>query len=209
MISHLWNIRFATNVRSKALLVSMLLLLSGCAGTTQSPGGTSSPADLAMSQSDSNRYHTALAQLARGNSAEAIPALRILSNRYPAHVGVWLNLATAYYQASDLDAAETTLSEAVLQDVGLPHLLNLKGLIAVERGQYKHAEEHYQAATAIDPEHAHSHYNLALLYDIFYQDIRAALPHYQRYLALIDEEDRETTSWVRQIENSLGQGGGR
>jgi len=79
-------------------------------------------------------------------------------------------------------------------------------LIAVSRGKYKEAETHYLTAIKLDNKNASAHYNLALLYDVFYQDIRSAIPHYEQYLALINQEDEDTLNWVEELKLNLQKG---
>lgn len=162
-----------------------------------------------MSHGDASRYEAALQQLVQGKAREAARTLNTLSTRYPGNAGVWLNLATAYYLEENYERTTQTLNEAESYIENLPHTFNLRGLMAARDGDYQGAAQYYQKALEVDPQHAQSHYNLALLYDVFYQDIEAALPHYQRYLSLIEGDDGETASWVKQIEASLARGTGR
>lgn len=160
-----------------------------------------------MRPSDEARYQAALLQLKQGNVGAASEALASLALRYESNPEIRMNLAMAYYLAAEPDRAEEVLT--IGDDLSrLPHYHNLRGLLAVQRGDYQSAEQHYRQALELDAEHAQSHYNLALLYDMFYQDLAAARPHYLRYLELIDGNDGETTAWLRQIESALARGDG-
>lgn len=188
----------------RAGLFLSLLLLSACASKptydTHIRSGHAS-----MRPADEQRYQSALLQLGQGEIPKASQALATLAARYEDNPGLWLNLATAHYLAGDIDSASEALEQVELLAANLPQLHNLKGMIAVQRGDYQRAEECYRKAIELDDEQHNSHYNLALLYDIFYQDLAAALHHYRRYLSLIDFEDNETATWLRQVEAALAK----
>lgn len=189
-----------------AIIAVFLLLLCACAGTT-TQNEAAAAGHSRLRPGDQTRYETALSQMSKGKLPEARQTLASLALRYEDNREIQLNLATAFYLTGDPDAADATLTAPALDQ--LAHYHNLRGLIAVQRGDYQVAKQHYQRALKQDEQHAHSHYNLALLYDVFYQDLAAARPHYQRYLELIGTEDSETTAWLRQIDAALARGEGR
>lgn len=134
-------------------------------------------------------------------SAEKI--LAKLSRRNTAVAGVWANLAIAHYLQNDADSAETAAKRAYELNDNDAEILNLLGLLAVKRGDFKSAEAHYKKAIELESEFANAHYNLALLFDIYYQDIALAYQHYNRYLSLTGGQDKETADWVEQLKYSL------
>lgn len=198
------------NTRERSYLASVFVimaLISGCATEVTSPANLPSsrpdgePA--ALSLADESNYLQALQILAAGDLESALREIDRLARKHPAEVGIWINLATAYYQAGELEKALQSLQQARELRADIAAISNLYGLIAVEQGQYTEAERHYRRAIEIDDNHALAHYNLALLYDLFYQNLAGAVRHYERYLASIGSEDPATTAWVAQLKRSL------
>ena len=85
--------------------------------------------------------------------------------------------------------------------------LNRLGLISRQRGQFAEAESAWLAATLADPEYAYSWYNLGVLYDIYLQDLPAALDHYRQYQSVTDstEQDAVVGRWVADLERRIGK----
>lgn len=186
-----------------------LLFIAGC--STQAPiEQATKPAtgnQTSLSPAETKTYQEALVRVEQGEPGKALKALDKLAQAHPGQAGLWLNLAIAYYQDAKLDEALAALSRAQALDNKIPAVHNLAGLIAVDQGDYKSAESHYVTAIKLDQNFAAAHYNLALLYDIFYQDIRPAVEHYQHYLTLIKEEDKETSLWVEELKMTLKRRG--
>lgn len=65
-------------------------------------------------------------------------------------------------------------------------------------GMYAQEEQEYLECLKIDPEDAHVHYNLAILYDDRLNDNTKALKHYKRYLSLrpTGEDAEKVKQWM-------------
>lgn len=187
--------------------VFAVLLITGCASTPSSQKAetpTSTPqVTTAFSATEQRDYSRALKQLAEGEPDKASKTLSRIGSSHTNHLGLWINLANAQYQTNDFKAALDTLNKAKAINQKAPEVYNLSGLIAVAQGDYKAAENHYRKALSLNKNYANAHYNLALVYDIFYQDIQLAVVHYEKYLSLASEEDPTTTSWVEELKLSL------
>ena len=70
----------------------------------------------------------------------------------------------------------------------------------------KEAEKHYKEAIKNKNDYAIAHYNIALLYDVYLQDIKSAIPHYERYMKLINNKDKSTADWLEQINSQKDNG---
>lgn len=187
--------------------VFVILLIAGCASTPSSqraetPTSATQVATI-FSATEQRDYSRALKQLASGETDKAGKTLSRLGKSHPTHLGLWVNLANAQYQENDFKTALDTLNKAAAINQKAPEIYNLSGLIAVAQGDYKAAENHYLKALSLNKNYANAHYNLALVYDIFYQDIQLAVVHYEKYLSLTTEEDPTTTSWVEELKLSL------
>jgi len=78
---------------------------------------------------------------------------------------------------------------------------NMAGVYARE-GRMREAEQEYLRALQIDPNDADSHYNLGILYDDEFKDVRRARIHYRRYLMLRpDSPDADTVkNWLMKLD---------
>lgn len=157
-----------------------------------------------FSGTDQSRYRQARDYLNSADYKRAERVLIQLAQKYAGHFGVRLNLATSFYQQGQFEQALTHCEAALAIDDTIAQAHNLRGLIAVKNKQFKTAENKYQKAIAIDKSYANAHYNLALLYDIYYQDIDKAYLSYQQYLRLVPD-DKTTADWLEQLKFSLEQ----
>ena len=76
-------------------------------------------------------------------------------------------------------------------------------------GHYKQAEAQYLAAIKLDAACASCHYNLALLYDLYYQDLGKAIGQYQAYLDHITNTDEDTQAWIEELKRNLARKAGQ
>jgi len=188
-----------------ALLAMAVLLVGGCssgpASTGDAPALSAKTAPLA--EKDRTAYTNALAELEKGNAKEAAAALTKIANANPGYLNVWINLATANYKLKDLEATKRAIVQAHQLQPTSAEINNIRGLISTEEGRYKDAEQLYLAALKLDPKNANTHYNLALLYDIYYQDLPQAISHYESYLSLSNQKDEQTEAWRDELKQIL------
>lgn len=161
--------------------------------------------DKTHSGKDTLAYELALQLIKIKKYHEAENLLSKLNKKYEPSASALANLALVHYKLNKIDSAEKYIQHAITIKHDQFEYENIAGLIAIEKGDFKKAEQYYRSALSINQEYANSHYNLALLYDIYYQDIDVAYKHYTRYLELIDYTDTETTEWVEQLKYSLKQ----
>ena len=83
---------------------------------------------------------------------------------------------------------------------------NLRAQLNLSDGRISDARSDYLSALQYRPDYAIAEYNLALLYDVYYQDIAEAIRHYETYLSLIGQQDETTLEWVRHLRGTLGNG---
>lgn len=185
-------------------LLSGLLSLASCTSTAPKTAGIDQPTSkAALDEKFRDDYDSALRDMSAKQYQRASSGLnRVMANN-PGYLEGWCNLALAYLRSGDIPQAKQAADKAAqLQQRSAP-LENLLGLISVEDGAYKTAEQHYIKAITLDPSFANAHYNLALLNDIFFQDIAKAVQHYERYLSLIRNADPDTEAWVVELKRNL------
>jgi Tfp pilus assembly protein PilF len=177
------------------LALIALVFVASCTSTPQDKLKTKST----MTPAENKQYQEALTNIRSGEIEKATSALAKLNQAHPTDLGTAINLATAYYKNKKLDDASRVLDSAKKINANIAEVLNLSGLIAVEKGEYNLAEKEYLAAIANKKNYANAHYNLALLYDLFYQDFAKAINQYEQYLALTGNSDKDIINWVAEL----------
>jgi len=198
---------------NKILLVS-LLLLTGCATqpaktpVTSTGKTTTTENTKASAEADIASYANALHDIKAEQLPRARTALETLVDKHPELAGPWANLALIDIRQNHLDKAREHLNKALARDANLAQAYNLLGYIDKQQGKISQAMDDYSKAIAKKPDYALAHYNLALLYDIYLQDIPNAVKHYKRYLDLTGNQDQKTAEWVKELETSGKQQAG-
>lgn len=189
------------------LLLVVSVLLSACATGPKAPTtATVINAKVApLAAKDKSAYTNAIATLEKGNAKAAVSLLTKIAETNPGYLDVWVNLAMANYTLKRNDEAKRAIEHAHALQPQSADINNLQGLIYAEESRYKEAEQLYLTALQLDSKNASTHYNLALLYDIYYQDIAKAIPHYESYLALSNQKDEETEAWADELKQTLSR----
>lgn len=195
------SLRLATRI---SCLIVMAAWLWGCESTATRSGGAGESVIESLSNSERKKYDEGLVHLADGRPKLAEQELSQLARARPDVAEIWLNLALSQYQQGNLGQAEATLT-VLISDLGdFSEAHNLAGLIAVEKGDFGKAATHYQQAIDLKPNYSHALYNMALLQDVYLQDIASAVAFYERYLRL-EPEDTDTKNWANGLKMSLGR----
>lgn len=184
-------------MRASYLLLIIAVALAGCAGV---PSGGDKGAQQKGAAPQQPDISAAIEKIKAGELLVAESYLRGLTQTHPEAAMPWVNIGLINYRRSQWALAEKAARKVLQLDPALPGGDYLLGLLAHRKGEVLQAQQHYQDALKKAPQHAHSHYNLALLYDTYFQDIDAAVMHYRRYLSLIPGEDKATQSWVSELE---------
>jgi tetratricopeptide (TPR) repeat protein len=199
-----WN-RISMSYNS--LLVCLILLLAGCASAPTPPEASD---NTAKAQAEANReiamYAIAMADIQDNKLQTAQELLTKITDKRPELAGPWANLALIDIKNKDYAKARQHVNKALKRDPALPQAYNLLGFLDKQDGNINQAIDDYQQAIAKKPDYAVAHYNVALLYDIYLQDIPNAIQHYKRYLDLTNNQDQRTADWVKELESSLKRG---
>lgn len=182
---------------------ALVLIMAGCA-TSPVP---SAKEQATLSASENTLYQEALTSMKAGDMDRASASFKKLTQSQPNFIGAWINLASSYYNSKKFVEANSALTKAKSLNPNLAEVYNLAGLLDIEKGEYQAAEKNYLAALALNKDYANAHYNLALVYDIFYQDTTEAILHYEQYLALSGNSDKSTLSWVTELKAKLKRKG--
>lgn len=203
------TLRFAVYISICAALTGV----GGC-GTTPdqpptvdtaplSPGKIQSQDNTTLSSRQQVEYEMGLDLLDQKKYKKAQKILASFAKNGTAPADVKANFALANYYLENYKDAQKSIGKAILQQPNKADYYNIAGLIAMDSAHYKEAEQFFKQALTLNGEHPLAHYNLALLYDIYYQEIKLAYNHYLKYLNLVNYEDKETVQWVEQLSYSV------
>lgn len=185
--------------------ILVCFLFVGCSSAPTTDIDNTEPAEnlSTLTPVEKKSYEQALSQLTAGKYGNAEKLLEKLARNHSGNIGLWVNLANAYYQNNNLSDANNAVNHAQKLNPKTPDFYNIAGLVTAANGDYKGAEKQYLAALKINNNEPNVHYNLALLYDVFYQDIARAITHYEQYLALGNQDDEETVNWLEELKLTL------
>ena len=188
-------------------LTILTLLMSGCATAPSAPETTSPSAQKPAARSAKlveepvspalqQAYDQALAHLKAGRDKEAEQGLLALVQRAPELSGPHANLGVLYRRGGRTKEAIEALDRAVRLNPRRAAYYNELGIIYRQEGKFDDARRQYLKAIEADADHAWANLNIAILYDLYLQDPKKALPHYQRYQQLLPQEDSMVTKWI-------------
>ncbi len=186
--------------------IFLSLVIVGCGTTptqvTKNTLGTASQVDDAQGE-ELLLYRKAITLLNDNQLPEAEHSFLEMTKLRPELAGPWANLALINIKRNNIDKADEFVKIALSKNSSMPQALNLSGYIESQKGQINKAKELYQQAILQKSDYALAHYNLALLYDIYLQDIANAVKHYEVYLSLIKYEDEKTKNWVAELKLNI------
>lgn len=194
---------------TRLLALTVVMLFAGC-GTQQtiSDADPVTPADSekalkSATESDILAFRKAITHLNNNKLEDARSLLIEFIDDHPALAGPWANIGLIYIKENKLDKAIEVLDKALTLNPKLAQAHHLRGYIESKKSNFLQAEKYYKKAIELNPDYSIAHYNLALLYDIYLQDVANAVQHYKMYLKLIKNKDKKTIDWVEQLSSTL------
>lgn len=145
-------------------------------------------------------YTQGLALLKDKKWPEAQAHWQTLAQSYSEYPGVWANLALIELNLSHLDESQAYLDKALAINSEFCPAAKLEALVKRQQGQFKEAESWYKKAIACDEKDASSAYNLAILYDLYLQDLPNALAYYQKAKELSGEANESLDMWIADLQ---------
>ena len=189
----------------KLLLVT--LVLTACSTTNNSTTPSSSGlSPLEQSDSELSEYKLAITYLKNGNLEKAKKIFTEFNSERPELAGPYANLAVIALKNKNKDRAIELAKNAVEKNPKLPQALNILAYLEQMNGEITSAINHYKEAIKYKKDYAIAHYNIALLYDVYLQDVEKAIPHYEQYMKLTNNKDKNTADWLEQIKRTRESG---
>jgi len=197
----------------KHIILVLILSVYGCSTqpyqhdlSSQNPSGkttANSSGKPTFNKTERSFYKQALTALYNNELNKAESILKKFYVNRPDLAGPLANLGLVYYKKNNYPEAKNILHKALKLNPKLAEALNLSGMIELKEGNIQKAHELYIKAIKYKDSYANAHHNLALLNDIYLQDIEQAIFHYKRYLQFSKTKDKITIQWLEQLENSI------
>ena len=186
--------------------LAMLLVTAGCAVQKTAPNLQETSAVVEIPAEAQRQYGEALMELETGEFAAAAAQFELFVQHYPDYAAAYINLAIIHVQQERDNDALLMLSRALEIDSTNPVALNQLGLLKRRSGDFAAAEKAWRSAIEANPDYAYAWYNLGVLYDLYLQNLPAALEHYQAYQDLGDSADSDVTvaRWIADLKSRIG-----
>lgn len=149
-------------------------------------------------------FQAALGSMNQNQLEEAANRFRAIAKARPELAGPWVNLAIVDIRQNRLEQAAKNAGEALARNPRLAQAHGIMGYVATAQGDVHKALEHYRRAVELKKDYAVAHYNIALIHDLYLNDMATAATHYRLYLASTPA-DKKTADWLAEIERGLGQ----
>jgi Flp pilus assembly protein TadD len=148
------------------------------------------------------QYESALQLLGRERYEQGVALLLEVVERAPDVTAPYINLGIAYERLGDLERAEASFKKALALNPNHPVVHDELGLLYRETGRFAAARESYEKALAIHSGFHFAHRNLAILCDVYLDDLPCALTHYEAY-SRAEPDDQEVTKWIADLRNRM------
>ena len=149
-------------------------------------------------------YDDALNLLEQELYEQGIARLITVTEEAPTVTAPYINLGIAYARIGDLEKAEGALLTALELNPEHPVVHNELGLLYREKGRFAEARQSYEKALAIHSGFHFAHRNLAILCDVYLDDLPCALSHYEAYSQAVPS-DKDATIWIADLRSRTGQ----
>ena len=181
------------------LLVAVFaILLFGCTAT---PDGTeTSSTDAPASKDRPAQYVYAVELMKRGDLDKAYGVLTGLEKTYP-NADVFTNLAIIDVKRTQYDKASEHIKKSIAANDKNAFARNVHGLILIYTGDIAQAEIEYKNAITIKPDYADPYLNMAIMYDMYLNLPKKAVPYYEKYKEIADNNaNKDIDKWLVEIQ---------
>lgn len=188
--------------------IALAFLIGGCASrppTETQPVGVDSGSYDVDADRELASFQSALGSMNQNQLNEAANRFRAIAKSRPELAGPWANLAIVDIRQGRLDEAAKNAAEALKRNPRLAQAHGVLGYVSATQGDVRKALEHYRRAVEVKKDYAVAHYNIALISDLYLNDMATAARHYRLYLSATDGSDKKTADWLAEIERGLGQ----
>lgn len=168
------------------------------------PTVVADPVKVQQAQAVAPDFALAMQLMHEGKLDEAMTKLQAIEQKAPQFAGPVLNQGLILVKQKRYADAITTLQRAIALNESNPYGHNLLGIALRETGRFQDARAAYEKAIALDANYAKAHFNLAVLADLYLQDLPLALAHYEKYQQLQMKADAGVANWIVDLQKRTG-----
>ena len=190
----------------RILTIISLLSLVSCAQENLKPSDENQSdisTNESVSKADREKYRDGITALYNNDLANAQRIFNEFIRNKPQLAGAYTNLALIHFKKKEHDKSHKLVNKALQLNEKQAQALNLRAQLYVIEGKIHKAKDDYLLAIEIKPEYINAQYNIALLYDIYLQEIELAIKHYKIYMSLLKKPDEATKEWTTHLEGTL------
>ena len=147
-------------------------------------------------------FQRAVTMLNNREYDQAAGLLEKVIEQSPGVTAPYINLAIAYRHLDKLKQAEMHLNAALDLMPTHPVACNEYGMLYRKTGRFDEARAIYEKALDRFPEYYPAHRNLAILCDLYLDDLDCALEHYEIYGRAVPEDER-VQLWITDLRNRI------
>ena len=192
------------DARIISLVFFAILSLQACSFVHHKPSGESASAPL-QNVYDGDDYRRALFALKTGKDEEALTLFNTLSKAHPDFAPSYINVGLIEIKRGNLHTAESALLHAATLAPQQPEIYNSLGVIYRRLGRFDDAKKEYLKALQLAPDYANAQLNLGILYDIYLNDLNAALVHYEKYQTITGGDNIVVAKWVIDVKQRINR----
>jgi Flp pilus assembly protein TadD len=149
------------------------------------------------------QFDQAIAFMQAGKDKEASALFANIAKLDPKLASPHTNLGILLYREDKLKDAEAAFNEALQLDGKDYVAANYLGMLYRAQGRFSDAEAAYEQALAAKPDYGYAHLNLAILYDIYLDNLPKALDHYRQYQRISGNTDQQLTGWLADLQQRM------
>lgn len=183
-------------------------VLSGCGTSNVKKSVSTSPekyAENVLNPSDHERYRMAIQLMKSGSYGEAANKLKLVTTTSSGFIDAWINLAVSLGELNQFAEADNAIQKASALGANSAEFYNVLGLVDLKNHRYQLAEQHLKNSIGLNSGCVECHYNLGLLYDVYFQNIPKAIEHYEIYLSQITNTDEDTERDLEELKRKLAR----
>lgn len=187
-----------------ALAMQLVLACAGTGGGRKAAIENKTPEGFTITEASRPRigvrsnFDDARAALAAGQHDRAIELFTAIADADPHFAAPHINLGIAHREAGNLEEAEAALLRALEANPRHPVAHNEIGIVYRRLGKFQEARSSYENALEIFENFHYARKNLAIVCDLFLEDLACALEHYEIYRAAVPD-DENVAMWVADV----------
>jgi tetratricopeptide (TPR) repeat protein len=191
--------RFCSAILPRCLCMCWsLILLSGCMQMSASDP----PMKTTQTSVDSEALYDSMAS---GEWQKAHLEVSRQLTTSPKYALGYINLGIINEQLERPNEAFAAYTSALMLAPQNIAALNRLALLSRRQGDFSGAEQLYQRALGVNPEHAATHRNLGILYELYLGQFANAIEHYAACRRFSQQEDSQMTYWLQDLKRRHNQ----